>query len=122
MSEELSFALSVVGGLLGAALLIVAWASVIDDVRKSSNAFWQRGFSLFFVSVAFALVIWLIFPATFVGDKTEAVFNLSVARFWEITKNFAILALTGLGIWKVYELFKSNSKAKTEKPTEDRKE
>ena len=122
MSEELSFALSVVGGLLGAALLVVAWVSTVGIIRKSGEPLLIRGFSFFFVSVTFALVIWLIVPVTFVGDKTEAVFNLTVARFWEITKNFAIVALIGLGLWKGYELLKANGEAKTEESVENEKE
>ncbi|MCH7730722.1 hypothetical protein IID21_04390 [Patescibacteria group bacterium] len=122
MSEELSFALSTVGGLVGALLLVAAWFFLVSVIGTNGSPLFLRAFSFFFASVAFALVIWLILPVTYAGDKTEAVFNLTVARFWEITKNFAIVALIGLGLWKGYELLKANGEAKTEESVENEKE
>ena len=121
MSEELSFALIVVGGLLGAALLVIAWVSTVGIIRKSGEPLLIRGFSFFFASVAFAFVIWLILPVTYAGYKTVAVINLSVAQFWRMTGFFVIYALIGLGLWKGYELLKANGEAKTEESVEDEK-
>ena len=121
MSEELSVGLIMAGSLSGVLLLLTAWLFLGRVISINDSPLFLRAFSFFFASVAFALVIWLILPATYTGDKTVAIINLSVAQFWNITRDLAILVLIGLGVWKANELLKANGEVKTEKSVEDEK-